>query len=64
VCFHVEGGENVLLLLIALAMSCMMLLTTLMTKISNKALRGLWTRKVFETFFQNLLGLLKTLSES
>jgi hypothetical protein len=45
VCFHPKGGENVLLLLIALAMSCMMLLTTLLTKIGNKVFKRFMDKK-------------------
>jgi len=43
--------RNALLLLTTLAISCMMLPTTLMMKISNKSLRGFWTRELFETSF-------------
>jgi len=46
VCFHPKGGKNVLLLVIALAMSCMMLLTTLLTKIGNKAFKRFMDKKI------------------
>ncbi len=45
VCLHPKGGKNVLLLVIALAMSCMMLLTTLLTKIGNKAFKRFMDKK-------------------
>lgn len=60
----IEGGENALLLLTTLAISCMMLPTTLMMRVSNRSLGGFWTRKLFETSFQNLLCMLKTLNKS
>jgi hypothetical protein len=56
VCFHPKGGENVLLLLIALAMSCMMLLTTLLTKIGNKAFKRFMDKKSVQNPLPKFVG--------